>query len=309
MADTEPNEELIRAVAFDWLREHAARYGGVLPWSLLLQGFTYNGSRVTLAGPPGIWKPAVFSHIPLSIRTSSNGPYDDAVSFNQQLLYRYRDSGPDHSDNRGLREAIRTQTPLIYLYAVGPGHYVPIWPVFIEGDNRKESFFVVRIAASYALPIPDLAKLSAFAGEEASGIELRRYVNSVVQRRLHQGMFRTQVLRAYRTRCTLCSLRHEELLDAAHIIADGDDRGDPIVTNGLSLCKIHHAAYDQNIIGISPEYRIRVREDILREIDGPMLRYGLQELNSGAISLPARKADWPDRDRLSERYSRFLQVS
>ena len=52
---------------------------------------------------------------------------------------------------------------------------------------------------------------------------------------------------------TLCKLRHAELLDAAHIIADANDEGLPIVPNGLALCKIHHAAFDKNIIGISPD--------------------------------------------------------
>jgi predicted restriction endonuclease len=50
-------------------------------------------------------------------------------------------------------------------------------------------------------------------------------------------------------KCAVCSLRHGELLDAAHIIGDGKPDGIPIVPNGLSLCKIHHAAYDTNLLG------------------------------------------------------------
>ena len=38
--------------------------------------------------------------------------------------------------------------------------------------------------------------------------------------------------------------------------------------NVLSLCKIHHAAYDKNILGISPDYQVKVRIDILDEVDG-----------------------------------------
>ena len=53
----------------------------------------------------------------------------------------------------------------------------------------------------------------------------------------------------------------------------------PEVRNGLALCKIHHAAYDHNIIGINADYNIEVREDVLAEIDGPMLKHGLQEFN------------------------------
>ena len=128
------------------------------------------------------------------------------------------------------------------------------------------------------------------------------------KRRLHQTSFRERVIAAYDEHCALCALRHRELLDAAHIIPDAEEGGEPVVTNGLSLCKIHHAAFDQNILGITPEYRIRMRRDILEEIDGPMLRYGLQELHDKYLHLPKKKSFWPDQDRLERRYARFLNA-
>lgn len=78
--------------------------------------------------------------------------------------------------------------------------------------------------------------------------------------------------------------------------------------NGISLCKIHHAAYDNSIIGFSPDYQINVREDILHEIDGPMLRYGIQSINKEKIILPRSKNNWPDQERLGIRYQQFLNV-
>ena len=77
--------------------------------------------------------------------------------------------------------------------------------------------------------------------------------------RLHQSAFYELGIAAYDKHCALCSLRHRELLDTARIIADADDRGDPVVRNGLSPCKIHHAACDQSMLGMTPEYRIEVR--------------------------------------------------
>jgi len=106
-------------------------------------------------------------------------------------------------------------------------------------------------------------------------------------------------------RCAICRLNHPELLDAAHIIPDADERGTPVVSNGLSLCKIHHAAYDQDILGIDPDYRVHIREDILRERDGPMLKHGIQELDGSKLILPKQVAEKPDRDRLAQRYARF----
>ena len=61
--------------------------------------------------------------------------------------------------------------------------------------------------------------------------------------RLHQPVFRAQVLQAYGA-CIICRLKHVDLLDAARILSDADG-GQPVVTNGLAMCKIHHAAYDR----------------------------------------------------------------
>ncbi len=97
-------------------------------------------------------------------------------------------------------------------------------------------------------------------------------------------------------------------VNAAHIIPDSAPGGDPVVNNGLCLCKIHHAAYDQNFLGIAPEYRVHVRQDILAETDGPMLRHGLQEMHGRTIVLPSRQQDHPDPDRLARRFSRFLSA-
>ena len=77
-------------------------------------------------------------------------------------------------------------------------------------------------------------------GQSLSPVE-KAYAARIVQQRVHQPAFRAQVMLAYGGQCTVCSLKHPELLDAAHIIEDGKPGGDPVVTNGLSLCKIHHA--------------------------------------------------------------------
>ena len=115
-----------------------------------------------------------------------------------------------------------------------------------------------------------------------------------------------RVLKAYRDQCALCRLRHQELLDAAHIIPDPEPLGEPVISNGISLCKLHHAAFDKYIVGITPEYKIIVRRDVLDEIDGPMLLHGIQELHGHHIHHPRSRSQWPDRDLLDLRYQRFL---
>ena len=127
-------------------------------------------------------------------------------------------------------------------------------------------------------------------------------------RRLHQTTFRTRVLNAYRETCAICRLRHRELLEAAHILPDGHPRGEPIVPNGLALCKVHHAAFDAYILGVRPDYVIEVRRDILEAIDGPMLRHGLQEIAGQLIHLPRDQRLRPRSDLLEERYEMFRKA-
>ena len=44
---------------------------------------------------------------------------------------------------------------------------------------------------------------------------------------------------------------------------------------------------------------------VLKEIDGPMLQHGLQELHNHQLIVPARKKDWPDPERLEIRFKEF----
>ena len=134
----------------------------------------------------------------------------------------------------------------------------------------------------------------------------RAYARRLAKQRLHQPAFRTRVLLAYDTRCTVCSLRHGALLDAAHIVPDGESLGTRTTPNGLALCKIHHAAYDQNMLEVSPDYRVSINREVLAEVDGPMLKHGLQEMHGRPITLPARRTDRPDRDLLAWRWERFV---
>jgi len=146
---------------------------------------------------------------------------------------------------------------------------------------------------------------SGTMNEDQESYYRRSYLTSQIKIRLHQKGFRERVLHAYRNQCSLCRLKHQELLDAAHIIPDSEEGGLPIVQNGISLCKIHHAAFDKNIIGITPDYKIKVREDILIETDGPMLKYGLQSLEDQKLVLPRNHTLRPDPERLDFRYQQF----
>jgi putative restriction endonuclease len=123
--------------------------------------------------------------------------------------------------------------------------------------------------------------------------------------RLHQGRFRAIVLPAYGNQCAICRLRNRELLDAAHIRVDSAVDATASVTNGVSLCTIHHRAYDQDLVGVDGDFKVHVAERLLEQKDGPMLEV-LKTFHGGRIELPRRHPSRPDRALLAERFERFV---
>ena len=293
----------IRGAAFDWLAEQIARHDDVLPWSVLHRGFDFKGNRIPLVSMQGIFKPRA-CELPLSIRTAVDGPYDDRASGGGRFQYAYRGTDPNHPENQGLRELMQQRVPLIYFFGLVPARYLPAWPVFVVGDDPGRLTFTIQLDDTAVLDFEEIVS-PAESTHGLVGEERRRYVTREFQFRVHQRSFRERVLRAYQTQCAVCRLRHRELLEAAHILSDKEG-GDPVVPNGLSLCKLHHAAYDKHFVGVRPDGIIEVRRSILEEQDGPMLLHGLKRLHHTRIYRPRNAANRPDPELLEIRYASFV---
>lgn len=291
----------IREAAMQWLDrrpDHQVDYA----W---LSGFEYDGHRIPLMDRQrGIRKPAMMNAA-LSMRTvftrpGDTPPYADAEGPDGLQRYKYRGDDPEHPENRALRRAYHDGLPLIWFVGINaPGVYEPIYPVWIAHDEPEQLQFALAL---------DPGQRHLVRPGEVLDAETRRYVERTNKVRLHQPMFRARVLAAYKTRCTVCHLGHPQLLDAAHIIPDGKPHGAPVVPNGLALCKIHHAAFDSNILGVRPDLTVHIRQDILDEIDGPMLRHGLQGMHNGRLTPPRAIDARPRPELLEERYAEFLAV-
>lgn len=287
-------EAALRVQIMNWVRERAEANGGFLHRAELL-GFRIEDRDLPLIDfSRGIRNPASFSST-LSIVASANGPYDDVESDDGLLHYAYRKGDPWSGDNRKLRTAMETGQPLILFRKEIPNYYTPVMPVYVVDDYPEERSFIIALdeAFRYMGDVRHLAEPQ------------REYARRLAKQRLHQPAFRTRVLLAYQTQCAVCSLRHGSLLDAAHIVPDSEPLGTPTTPNGLALCKIHHAAYDQNMMGISPDYKVAINRDLLEEVDGPMLKHGLQEMHGRALTVPTKLRDHPDRELLHWRWERF----
>ncbi len=185
----------------------------------------------------GIHKPRQLDAA-LSITTAFTGygrepRYRDSIGEDGYPRYKYEGDNPDLATNRSLRTAMECRLPLTYFIGVRRSVYKPVHPVYIAGEDAAKQEFILSFSR-------------AEVGIEFSSLSApeKVYAARMTKQRLHQPLFRERVLHAYATSCAVCRLRHVELLDAAHIIADGEDGGDPVVPNGMALCKIHHAAYD-----------------------------------------------------------------
>lgn len=295
---TNQEQALIRLDIFNWLELRLNEK----PWVTrqeLLHDYFWRGERIPLVSTQkGIWNPRVLDST-LSIMSTSRSKYTDNWLPNGDVQYDYEDSDPSGGANRKLRIAFETQTPIIYFEGIEPSRYVPRFPVYVIEDLFSVRKFVVNLSGA------STTFESAIPQEPIA----REYAERRIFQRVHQPKFRAQVIMAYRTQCAICRIQHPELLDAAHIVPDSHERGIAAVPNGLSLCKIHHAAYDRNIVGISPDYEVRVDRAILQEVDGPMLKHGIQDMHGVSIQLPNNLQQHPNKDALAIRYSQFLDTA
>jgi putative restriction endonuclease len=294
-------QDEIRNAAMLWLDQ--VTLGRTIPVTReqLANDFYVAGQRFPLVDRGrGIRKPkgwtAALSILTAAPKPGRPMPYDDAVGADGLPRYKLRRDSAGEAENEGLRAALRDQLPLIWFVGLRTGLFEPLYPEYLVAEEAASEQFVLS-------PTPAAAELATGSPVES---ELRRYLVAERTVRLHQAKFAATVMRAYETQCSVCRLGHRELLDAAHIIPDNEVAGLPVVSNGIALCKIHHVAYDRNILGIRPDYTIEIHSRLLHEIDGPMLRHGLQEHHGTALMrLPSRTAERPDPDRLRERWERF----
>lgn len=290
-------QDLIRNEVFHWLARRRDETGQATYSRDQLLSYEFRGVRIPLLDTSrGIRNPADFEAT-LSIMTSADtrrNSYEDRPLGDGLVRYSYR--AGEGGDNKKLRAAAALRVPVVYFeqkFRAGP--YYAHFPMYVQDDPGSRT---VTLAFEDDLRVQ--IEISSLPPEE------RRYAERKAIARLHQDRFRDMIMTAYEARCAVCNLGHLRLLDAAHIT--GDTLSDSIVhvTNGLALCKIHHAAYDSSLLGIDADYVVHVDRDLLAERDGPMLEHGIKDMNGDVLrKLPANEADWPDRDRLAARFEEF----
>lgn len=130
----------------------------------------------------------------------------------------------------------------------------------------------------------------------------RHYAVVTTRRVLREVGFRDRVLTAYGHRCAMCGIQLE-LLDAAHILPAAHPQSTDETNNGVSLCTLHHRAFDRGFVTFDERYRTYINEEKAVEfqesgLDGGLVRFkkDLKPL----LLLPPDSRDRPRRDFIEE---------
>lgn len=285
---SEPLDVRIRTAALQWCNELRSRWKEAVPADRLRQ-FPFEGRQIFLYGQQGIFKPKELQDGPLSIRTALDSPYlDNPAEDGDGIRY---DFSPSAHENEGLKRLRESATPLIYLIQVKGRprpEYLILSPVFIQGWDDSSRTFFVDVAPALPLKVEDGAAVD------------KRYATRTVTVRLHQAQFRKAVLEAYQSRCSVCDLRAHHLLDGAHITPDSSTDGLPVIRNGLSLCALHHRAFDTDILLVDGEYRIQINRDQMKD-RGRAAQQSILAHDGDSLILPSSPAHYPDPERLRRR--------
>lgn len=308
------DDDLLRAAAFAHLRTLIARHGEILSYRVLAEPFQAGDTTLQLMNRArGIWKPKAMTNA-LSLKTTMPrhgrakryaDQHDAHRAFeggDAPFHYAFQGTDPHAHDNRALERAFKERLPLIWFLGVAESLYRPVAPVFVVAFEPERTR-VALTPGSAALSAPEIQAPPASPDE-------RRYSLKTLKQRLHQSLFRQRVVKAYGHRCAFSGLPVEGLIDAAHILEDGDaELGQPVVANGISASKLHHAAFDANLIGIDPDFRVHVAPVLTETDDGPMLEALKTLAGRPLVHLPRDPALHPDPRRLEVRFVRFLEAA
>ncbi|MFQ5489265.1 MAG: HNH endonuclease, partial [Phycisphaerae bacterium] len=145
-------------------------------------------------------------------------------------------------------------------------------------NSERDSASVVKLADATT------EEERSFLDESEDEIQAaRRYDLVETMRAYRDAKFRPAVLRAYRYKCAVCKC-DLKLVDAAHIVPVSYGQSTDEVTNGLALCRLHHGAFDNALLGVRSDYSV---------ITNPEAEARLSELRL-AMALPEFKSRLPD---------------
>ena len=301
--------KIIRA-AFNKVKELEVLFGDTIPAAEIRKGFEVDGKNILLENQvKGIFKPRQMERGVLSIKTTMprdgiSNIYNDQLKDDGYYHYSLQTGDPRTGSNKCLWQSKELGQPFIYFHAVAPAVYKALWPCFIKDIFPEQGYSVVSVGKY----MPSKKNESGFDYALVDEVE-SRYLVRESNVRLHQASFRHNVLTAYQNKCAITGLPIPKLIEAAHIIPDREVGAKQTVSNGIALSRLHHKAYDSNLLGIDPDFKIHIGKGL----DGVEAQHVIYkyfgEYEGAKIKVPTNVLLKPNRDYLSRRYDIFKEAN
>ena len=125
--------------------------------------------------------------------------------------------------------------------------------------------------------------------EEVLAVEEGKTRSATVQVRVNQARFRKAVLASYNATCCISGLQHEKLVIASHIVPWSEDTKNRLnPQNGLCLSALHDRAYDQGLITVMADFKVRVSPKLKANKGDSFITESLLRFDQQPIRFPHR---------------------
>ncbi len=158
-----------------------------------------------------------------------------------------------------------------------------IWDEF-SNDREKLAYESDILLSKFThKPFEELVEIKP--GDFPNGID--KY--TIVKARVNQRFFRESILGIYDSKCCITGMGIKELLQASHIVPWAENIADRLnPENGLCLNPLHHNAFDEGLITITQDYKVKLSRKISELQNQDVIKKFFIDYDGATIMMPER---------------------
>ncbi len=158
----------------------------------------------------------------------------------------------------------------------------------LHSQGAKAATLLNRVVRMENLTVPEIEALPA----------PRKRIIETISKLARDANFRNQVVSAYEQRCAVTRTQLK-LIDAAHILPVGADDSTDSVRNGVCLAPTYHRAFDNGLIYLTTDFKMKLNTTKLDKLTSLNLVGGLEQFRhylDQEIFLPVNPLQRPALD-------------
>lgn len=158
-----------------------------------------------------------------------------------------------------------------------------IWNEF-NNDREKLAFDSTKLIAKFSnRHIKEVVELNTEIIPEG------KEKISLIKTRVNQRFFRDSILGIYDGKCCITGISIPQLLVASHIVPWADDKKNRLnPENGLCLNSIHDKAFDEGLITITTDYKVKLSKALSPFRKEDFVKRFFKEFEGLKITMPER---------------------